>query len=194
MDNTSLSLLDRLRRQSDSRSWTRLVELYGPLLKRWLGRYQLQDADAEDLVQEVLAVVFRELPRFQHNRRAGAFRSWLREILVHRLRNFWRSRQYRPVAPGGSDIQRRLDELADRTSELSRLWNLQHDEQVVRRLLASVQPRVEAATWKAFCRQMIDGIPALDVSGELNISVASAYAAKSRVLRMLRQEARGLID
>lgn len=194
MDRTSLSLLERLRRESDPRSWARLVELYTPLLRRWLARYQVQDTDAEDLVQEVLMVVVRELPEFEHNQRTGAFRSWLRGILVHRLRNFWRTRQYRPLAIGDTEIKPLLDELADKSSELSRLWDRQHDEHVVERLLAWVRASFEPVTWKAFCRQMMDGAPAAEVAAELDISVDSAYAAKSRVLRLLRQEARGLID
>jgi len=120
MVDTSLSLLDRLGDQSDSDSWDRLVELYRPLLYAWLRRYDaLQPSDADDLVQEVLLVVTRELPGFQHNRQRGAFRSWLRKILVLRLRNFWRSRQRRPIATGDSDFLRQLDELEDDVSRAS---------------------------------------------------------------------------
>src|SRR5689334_12934836 len=89
---TSLSLLDRLRKSPDDADWSRLVEVYTPLLRAWLLRSDVQPADADDLVQEVLLVVHRELPAFQHNQRSGAFRSWLRRIVVYRLRNFWRSR------------------------------------------------------------------------------------------------------
>ncbi len=80
------------------------------------------------------------------------------------------------------------------TSELSRDWGRQHDEHVMQRLMASVQSKIVASTWKAFCRQMFDGVSASETAKELGISVDSAYAAKSRVLRMLRHEARGLID
>ena len=89
---TSLSLLDRLRASPDDADWSRLVEVYAPLLRGWLTRADVQPNDADDLVQEVLLVVHRELPAFQHNQRPGAFRCWLRRIVVHRLRNFWRSR------------------------------------------------------------------------------------------------------
>ena len=194
MNETSLSLLDRAAAQADSESWDRLVELYAPLLKRWLDRHHVQDSDADDLIQEVLTVVARELPAFRHNQRKGAFRNWLRTILVHRLRDFWRARQYRPIATGDSDIQRKLDELADETSEVSRIWNQQHDEHVMRQLFAAVRPKVAPKTWEAFRRQMFDGASASEAAGELGISVDSAYAAKSRVLRILRQEAGGLID
>lgn len=194
MDRTSLSFLDRLRQQSDSESWNRLVDLYRPLLRRWLKGYQVQDADVEDLIQEVLLVVFRELPAFQHNQQTGAFRSWLRTILVHRLRDFWRARQYRPLATGDSDVKRQLDELADNDSHLSHVWDREHDEHVMRRLMDLAKPKFAAKTWRAFCRQMLDGASATEAANELSISVDSAYAAKSRVLRMLRQEARGLIE
>lgn len=194
MNETSLSLLDRAADQADSESWNRLVELYTPLLNGWLARYQVQDSDADDLVQEVLTVIARELPDFRHNRRTGAFRNWLRTILVHRLRDFWRARQYRPIATGDSDIQRKLDELADEASEASRVWNQQHDEHVMRQLFDVVRPKVAPKTWEAFRLQMFDGVSASETAGKLGISVDSTYAAKSRVLRILRQEAGGLID
>ena len=194
MNETPLSLLNRAARGVDSESWNRLVELYAPLLKLWLARYQIQDADSQDLIQEVLMVVSRELPSFEHNEYTGAFRSWLRMILVNRLRGFWRARQYRPVATGDSDFKQQLDELADETSEISHLWDLQHDEYVMRQLIKSVQTKIAASTWKAFCLQLFDGASAGETAKELGISVDSAYAAKSRVLRMLRQEACGLID
>ena len=104
MDETSLSLLDRIRETDDTKSWDRLVALYAPLLKRWVRQYDVQESDADDLVQEVLTVVSQELPKFNHNQRTGAFRSWLRKILVHRLQNYWRGRKQRPAAKGGSSL------------------------------------------------------------------------------------------
>ena len=91
MIDTSVSLLERLRLQPDAEAWQRLVTLYEPLLNAWLRRYAMPSADAADLVQEVLTVLVRELPEFRHDLRRGAFRRWLRNILLNRLRAFWRS-------------------------------------------------------------------------------------------------------
>src|SRR5262245_20356795 len=104
MAETSLSLLDRLRSQPDTESWRRLVDLYTPLIHAWLRRHAVSSADADDLTQDVMAVVVRELPRFEHNQNPGAFRSWLRAVTVNRLRVLWRSRQTRPLATGDSDF------------------------------------------------------------------------------------------
>ena len=132
MPETSVSLLERLRLQPDSASWQRLVDLYTPLLRDWLRRYALQPSDADDVTQDVMAVVVREMPSFRHDLRAGAFRRWLRNIMVNRLRVLWRGRRSQPVATGDSDFEQMLDQLADPDSHLSQRWDQEHDQHVVR--------------------------------------------------------------
>jgi len=194
MSETSFSLLNRLRMQPDAESWRRLVKLYTPLIQGWLRRHDFSPADADDLTQEVMAVVVRELPRFEHNQQRGAFRNWLRTITGNRLRTLWRSRQRGAPATGGSDFLKMLDELEDPHSHLSRLWDRQHDQHVARRLMELVEPQFEPTTWRAFRRTVIDGAKAATVSAELNISVNAVLLAKSRVLSRLRQEMEGLTD
>jgi RNA polymerase sigma-70 factor (ECF subfamily) len=194
MTETSLSLLDRLRLNPDAESWQRLVDLYTPLIRGWLRRYSVAMADAEDLTQDVMTTVLRELPGFQHNHRQGAFRNWLRTITVHRLRALWRERHGHAQATGDSDFLQMLDQLEDPKSELSRVWDQQHDHHVARRLMAMVQPQFEPKTWQAFRRTVLDGLKAALVAAELKISVNAVLLAKSRVLSRLRQEMQGLTD
>jgi RNA polymerase sigma-70 factor (ECF subfamily) len=193
MPETSVSLLDRLRDRPDEASWRRLVDLYAPLIRGWLRRQGLQDSDADDLAQDVLAVLVRELPTFEH-RGAGAFRSWLRAITANRLRNFCRARQSRPDATGDSDIVRALEQLEDPHSELSRLWDQEHEQHVLRRALELIAPEFAPSTWQAFRRVMIDGAAVAAVAAELGVSLNAVFIAKSRVLSRLRREVRGLID
>ena len=54
MNSTSISLLHRLQQTEDSENWNRLVDLYAPLLRAWLRKYEVQDSDADDLVQRTL--------------------------------------------------------------------------------------------------------------------------------------------
>lgn len=193
MDQTSLSLLERARQGSGDDSWQALAEVYSPLLRQWLARHGLQTADADDLVQDVLVVVARELPTFEHNGRAGAFRAWLKTILIFRLRDFWRSRKHRPMAAGGSDFLRSLEELEDPRSELSKLWEQEHDGRLIRLLAARVDGRFSEATRAAFRRQVFDEASPEDVARELGLSVNAVIIAKCRVLKALRQEGKGLL-
>jgi RNA polymerase sigma-70 factor (ECF subfamily) len=194
MNETSLSLLNRLRHAPEAESWNRLVELYKPLIRAWLRKYDVQDSDAEDLVQEVLLAVSKDIAKFEHKGQPGAFRAWLKGILVNRLRNFWRARDRRREARCGSDIDERLAELEKPTSELSQLWNEEHDRYVLRQLLELVKPHFAPNTWTAFYRVALKGERPRDVASEMQISLNAVVTAKSRVLSRLRQEAEGLVD
>jgi len=191
---TSLSLLERLHLRPDADSWQRFVDLYGPLLSGWLRRLGVRPQDAEDLVQEVLSVVVRELPGFEHNRRPGAFRAWLRSSLLNRLRAFWRARRGRPAAPGGGEADSDLERLEDSEARLSRLWDEQHDRHVLRRLLELLEPEFEPATWRAFRLLVLEGRSTAAVAAELGLSANAVRIAKSRVLSRLRRESAGLVD
>lgn len=192
MPDTSASLLDRLRRGPDPDGWERLVRLYEPFVRRWLADPALA-SDADDLTQDVLAVLVRQLPTFER-RRAGSFRAWLRTITVNRVREHWRKAGVRERPEGGTAAGDRLAQLADPASRLSRQWDADHDRHVARRLLDLLEPEFSPATWAAFRRQVVDGVTASSVATELNTTVNAVLLAKSRVLRRLRDEAAGLID
>jgi RNA polymerase sigma-70 factor (ECF subfamily) len=191
---TSLSLLERLRLQPTESAWQRLVDLYTPLIRVWLRRYAILEQDVEDLVQEVLAIVVRKMPEFKRKEQVGSFRRWLRTITVNCLRGFWRGQRYRPKASGAEGFAHVLDQLEDGTSALSRLWDKEHDEHVTRRLLELIRPRFEAKTWLAFQRVALEGVDADEAAHELGISVNAVFIAKSRVLHMLKDVGRGLLE
>jgi RNA polymerase sigma-70 factor (ECF subfamily) len=170
------------------------VELYVPLIRGWLRRYNVSPEDAEDLAQDVMALVVREMPDFQHNQQAGAFRKWLRTITVNRLRMLWRARQGKAAASGNSEVLQMLDQLEDPNSGLSRVWDEQHNQHVARRLMALIQPEFTAKTWEAFRRAVLDSQKPAAIAQDLGISVNAVLLAKSRVLKRLRQEMRGLTE
>jgi RNA polymerase sigma-70 factor (ECF subfamily) len=187
---TPVSLLERLRLRPDPASWQRLVDLYAPLIRGWVGRYGLQPTDFDDVSQEVLATVVRELPGFRHDLRRGAFRRWLRTIAVNRLRNFWRARG----RTAGPDPEPALARLEDPSSDLSRLWDEEHDRHVARRLLELIEPEFEPATWQAFRLLVLEGLETREVAERLGVTPNAVRIAKSRVLGRFRREAEGLID
>ena len=190
---TSVSLLERLTGAPTDDDWRRLDDLYRPLLRAWMARAGVAASDVDDLVQDVLLVVVREVAGFER-RRQGAFRAWLRTILAHQLRDYFRGQKNRPIATGGSDFQSWLEELESHDSALSRLLDREHDEHVVASLLRTVQGDFAPVTWQAFLQHVQEGEPAAQVAEALGLSLNSVLLAKSRVLKRLRQEAAGLVD
>jgi RNA polymerase sigma factor (sigma-70 family) len=193
MVETSASLLERLRAGRDDAAWRRLDDLYRPLIRSWLRRDPTLGEEADDVVQEVMSVLVRELPVFQRQR-TGSFRRWLRTVTAHRLAAHYRSRKSRPVALGAPQEECPLVQLADSRSELSRMWDDEHDRFVLRRLMDLIAPQFEPTTLAAFRRVVFDEVAPAQAAEELGLSLNAVLLAKSRVLGRLRQEAEGLID
>jgi len=195
--DTPISLLERLRqpnmRQPESRpsaqeqAWRRFVELYTPLLYCWATRRGCMDADAADLVQEVLTLLVRKLPEFTYDRHKS-FRGWLR-VVAH---NCWRNVQRRARLPRAAE-EPDLAELAA-PPEPEPFWETEYRQRLVGRALALMRADFEPATWRACWECVAVGRPAAAVAKELGVSVGTVYAAKSRVLSRLRRELTGLLD
>jgi RNA polymerase sigma-70 factor (ECF subfamily) len=190
---TSFSLLDRLKVAGPEASdWNRLQGIYRPLIERWLSRLPGLGDECADLAQEVLVVVFREIPRFERQR-DGSFRAWLRRVTVNKILNYRRQRQRRP-AVGLDPADGFLEQVSDPNGELAREWDRDHDKHVVDKLLAVVQCDFTPTTWEAFRRFGLDGVPAVRVGEELGLSENAVILAKSRVLKRLREEAGDLLE
>ncbi len=194
MNTTSLSLLNRLKQaKPDAAEWRRLQDIYSPLIRHWLSRLPGLHDEIEDLTQEVLVVLFRELPGFERQRH-GSFRAWLRQIAVNRMWAFCKARRKQPYAGGGAEVEELLTQLEDSSSELARQWDRDHDKHVFQKLLVLVQPDFAPSTWQAFTLFALDGQAAARVAKEMGKTISAVVQAKARVLKRLREEAGDLMD
>jgi RNA polymerase sigma-70 factor (ECF subfamily) len=193
MTETRRSLLIRVQ-AGEENAWKDLTDLYRPLILGWLHRQGVPAGDLEDLSQEVLLSVVKQLPGFEHSGNPGAFRSWLRTIVCRRTTDYWRAAVASTPASGGSVATAALEQIEAPDSELNRHWDEEHDRYVLGCLLDLVQAEFEPATLGAFRRLALEGARGEEVAAELGMSVGAVYVAKSRVLRRIRREAEGLID
>jgi RNA polymerase sigma-70 factor (ECF subfamily) len=187
MNQTSASLLERLRLPGERQAWDRFVDLYTPLIYFWACRMGLQAEDAADLVQEVFLVLLRKMVAFRYDPQRS-FRAWLRTVVVNKWHDLRRRRE--AVRRGGSAG---LGEVAVADPAVE-AWDEEYRRQVAGRALELMQAEFEPKMWKACWEMTARSRPAAEVAAELGISVASAYAAKSRVLHRLRREMEGLLD
>lgn len=194
METTHLSLLQRAKDEMGSSTWKEFFDLYSHLIDSWLRRRGLQAQDIEDVRQEVLTVVIRELPNFEHNGRTGAFRAWLRLATANRLRQFWRESTRRKDRADLGQFAEMADQLEDPDSQLSRMWDIEHDKIVLSKLLDRIETDFKPNTIKAFRRVAVANEDEKKVADDLGITVNAVRIAQSRVLRTLRQLAAGLID
>lgn len=187
---TSPTLLERVRKR-DEEAWRRLVHLYAPLIVRWSGHWGIRGQDADDVGQEVFQAVAAGLENFRRERAGDTFRGWLRGITRNKLLDHFRRLEKQPRAPGGTDAQRRLLEVAEQPlpeDSADDLGGLYH------RALELVRGEFEERTWQAFWRAAVEGHQPAVIAAELGVTPAAVRKAKSRVLLRLRQEVGELID
>ncbi|QJW95888.1 RNA polymerase sigma factor [Frigoriglobus tundricola] len=191
---TSLTLLGRLR-AADGDAWTRLVALYGPLVRHWLGRGGVTAADAEDLVQEVFREVSQALPAFRRDRPGDTFRGWLRGVTRIALLRHGRALGRQPRAAGGTDALEHLHALPDAAEPAGDEDDEPAERNALyRRALELVRGEFEAKTWQMFWACTVEARPPAEVAVEQGVSVAAVRQAKSRVLRRLKEEVGDLIE
>jgi RNA polymerase sigma-70 factor, ECF subfamily len=185
MYTTPVSLLERLRLPTAQEDWVRFVRLYTPLLYHWACRLGLQEQDSADLVQDVLTLLVQKLPDFHYDQQKS-FRAWLRTVMLNRWRN---ERRKRVVQVLGAAVE----ELPE-AEPMDNLEESEYRHYIVGRALELMQAEFQPITWQAFWRHMVLGESPAEVAQMLNIRIDSVYAAKSRVLRRLRQELNGLLE
>lgn len=186
MQVTQLALLQQLG-EGNTSAWHEADAIYRPLIAHWLGRFGLQATDLDDLTQDVMLTLAREISHFEHRGRIGAFRSWLRTITVNRAREFYRHGRIRPTAKGGTWHQAMLEDLHDDASPISRQFDRSHDAHIVRRLIEDLSTEFSRKTMTVFQMHVVDGQDAATVAAAADVSRWTVYQVKSRVLRRLRE-------
>lgn len=185
---TRASLLVRLRNGSDADAWQEFVRLYAPVIYGFARKRGLQDADAADLMQDVLRSVSTAMGRLDYDPIRGTFRGWLFTVTRNKVFNFLDSRGRRVQGTGDSRVQQRLEQHAGADGTLSADWEADYQRALAAQAMERVKKEFQPATWDAFVLTAVEGRTPAEVSAQVRLSVGAIYVAKSRVIARLRQE------
>jgi RNA polymerase sigma-70 factor (ECF subfamily) len=193
LPNTSPSLLVRLRDGQDHAAWTCFAEVYGPAVYGFARKQGLQDADAADLMQEVLRVVAGAIGRLDYDPGKGTFRGWLFTVVRNQLLRF-RARQDRAGrGTGRTSVHERLREAPSPEEDLARAWELEYERGRFTWAAEQVRGQVKPGTWQAFWLTAVEGRSGEEAAAALRMTVASVYLAKSRVMARLKEQIRQVL-
>lgn len=179
--DTRESLLIRVRDPNDRDAWDQFVSVYRPVVYRLARLRGLQDADAQDLTQQVLLSVNQSIGSWEP-RTGVKFRAWLSTIAKNAVINAL-TRRPKDLAKGGLTSSN-LDLAGSEDSEQA--YELEYQRQLYRRAAESVRHRSDETTWLAFSLTMIDGLSIKTAAKRLGVHTGSIYAARSRIIRRLR--------
>lgn len=188
---TRQSLLSRLRSWDNQDSWHEFFELYSRLIYGVARRSGLAESEAEEVVQETVIAVAKEMPGFKYDRLKGSFKGWLLVITRRRIADQLR-RRYRQVGPGLADIEdpQVAAELARVTdgSELESVWDDEWQTHLRAAALERVKRRVRPEHFQMFDLYVLRGWSVKRVARALGVSSMQVYLARHRIGREIRKE------
>lgn len=184
---TRASLLVQLRDGANHEAWQEFINLYGPVVYGFARKRGLQDADAADMMQDVMRSVSSSIGRLEYDRNQGTFRGWLFTITRNKVFNFLSARRNRPRGSGDTTTNRMLDNHPDPAAD-SDDWEMEYQRRIAALAMERIKSDFQENTWRAFVMTAVEGTAAADAGRELGLSPGAVYVAKSRVLARLKEE------
>jgi RNA polymerase sigma-70 factor (ECF subfamily) len=182
-----VTLLGRLRAAPDDpAAWAEFVASYGRKVHLWCRAWGLQEADAQDVTQNVLLKLAGRMRDFAYDP-GKSFRAWLKTLAHHAWQDFLTAQRKPGRGTGDDAVLERLAAVAA-GDDLVRRLDEAFDQELLQEAAARVRLRVEPRTWEAFRLLAVEGLAGAEVAAELGMKVATVFVARSKVQRMLREE------
>ena len=183
---TRQSLIVRVRNACDAVAWGEFVEIYTPIVFRFLRRQGLQDADAADVTQEVFRSVATAIHSFTPQDRTGSFRSWLLTVTKNKFLDHVK-RAARQAQGSGDTHQLRMLAEVSVDAEDSLFVEREYRRSLFEHAARFVRKEMTEKSWLAFWRTQVEGQPTAGVAEQLEMTVDAVYVARSRVMARLRE-------
>jgi RNA polymerase sigma-70 factor (ECF subfamily) len=184
-------LIQRLQDGGDNAAWEEFASIYRPVIVRIALRKQMQFDDAEDLAQQVLLLVLKNINKWKSDPARARFRTWLQTVVRNATMNAL-SRRPKDQASGGTNSLQQLHQRPDKADSLS--FDLEWQRETLRWVAHQVRGEFESTTWTAFWDTAIEQLPAQEVAEKIGRSVGAVYIARSRVMQRIKQRIAELDD
>lgn len=172
---------------ADQAAWHEFVEIYRPVILRLARRKGMQEADADDVAQQVLVAVAKAVEQREHDPKRAKFRTWLFRVAHNAIFDALARRQP-DCGAGDSAFQVVLNQCESPTGPDSDLLRLERRRELFRWAARQVCMEFHQSTWSAFWLTAVKGREIDSVARELGKNRGAIYAARSRVIRRIREK------
>jgi RNA polymerase sigma factor (sigma-70 family) len=193
---TRYSLLSRLKDWEDHQSWQVFFDTYWRLIYSFAIQSGLTETEAQDVVQETVMSVARDISKFKRERALGSFKGWLRNIIRWRISDQLRKRL--PTDSGeepssGSGSVAALESIADpASSALDALWEKEWQENLFAAAVDRLKRRVKEEHFQMFDLYVLKQLPVSKVAEMMGVNIGQVYLAKHRVAGLIKKEVQQL--
>ena len=197
LNPTRYSLLSRLQNWNDQDSWKDIFNTYWRLIYSTALKSGLTETEAQDVVQETIISVAKDIRKFRRDPKLGSFKGWLRNLTRWRIADQLRRRtRSKPEADStvSEDVPpAEIAELPDPTAEtLDEFWEKEWQSNLFDAAVERVKRKVKEEQFQIFDLHVVRQWPVDRVAETLNINTAKVYLAKFRVVALIKKEIRRL--
>ena len=192
---TRYSLLSRLKNWEDDESWREFFDTYWRLIYAVALKSGLTDAEAQEVVQETIICVAKNIQKFKRDRKLGSFKGWLRNLTHWRIADQLRKRTrvLRNEMVLESQSLSSLDEIPGQTIDRDESeWESEWQRNWLKTALEQVKRQVREEQYQLFDLYVIRQWPVDRITQTLGVSATRVYLAKYRITRRLKKEVRRL--
>ena len=197
---TRWSLIGRLKNLDDQESWREFFETYWRLIYNVARKAGLAHEEAEDVVQETVMSVCRNIPGFDDRPERGSFKNWLLGVTRWRITDQFRGRKHRGLAANSSpspssvgssyassNLTSEMNDAVVGTDQWEALWNAEWEQHVLDAALEKLKQQISARKFQIFYLHVINQQPVKEVSRTLRVSSGQVYLVKHRVAKVFTQ-------
>jgi RNA polymerase sigma-70 factor (ECF subfamily) len=181
--DTRVSLIARICETGDDDAWTEFVQIYQPVVQRFIQRHGLQYADAAEVTQEVLSGVARSIESFDRDKEKGTFRGWLYRITRNKTIDFLRKKNVERTRNAGQGFG--VSQIADPGADESVVFQAEYEKQLFHWAANKLKPTFKPRNWQAFWMSTVDGLSIEEVAEQLQVECGTVYVARSRIMARL---------
>jgi len=183
---TSESLILRVKDSADAAAWSAFLAIYRPVVYRLARSRGLQDADADDLAQQVFVSIARAVERWKPADDEPPFRAWLYRIAHNEILKAI-TRRKPDLAAGSSSVTEMLHAVPDRGDASVELI-LESRREAFRWASEEIRPEFTAATWGMFLKTSVEEQAVAEVAEAYGRTAGAVYLARYRVMKRLKEK------
>jgi RNA polymerase sigma-70 factor (ECF subfamily) len=183
---TNHSLIARVKDLGDGASWLEFLGIYQPVVYRMARRRQLQDADAQDVMQQVFLSISMSIENWEPGEGRPSFRAWLTTIARNAITKAL-SRRPRDRATGTTSAADILENQRAAEATASEIL-AEARREIIRWATEQIHSEFSEDIWQLFQQTAIDGVPIADVANSTGRSAGSIYVARFRIIARLKEK------
>jgi RNA polymerase sigma-70 factor (ECF subfamily) len=195
---TRRTLLSRLRNLDDQESWRTFFDRYWRLLYNVARKSGLDDLAAQDVVQDTVIAVARNMPEFRYDPARGTFRQWLLRItrrrIIDHLRRIYRQPPNAKIAPETLDEdEAHFAAITDQSAgTIESAWNEEWEKSTFEAALQRVRTTSNPRHFQVFDYCVLKEWSASKVAATLGLNAAQVYLAKHRITQAMKRAVRDI--